>query len=1008
MRRRLFLMPALAVLVAGLVGSPPGAAAAATLRADPGTSLRGVATSVTLTLPPQVAAVEGRVLFAGSSVELVGVAPLGRGVGLRPAPFRSGAWFGAYDLRPSRGAVRLALVLAPETAGRLSVRVVVDAAATRAGRRIGVGLDAVASLRVGRADRVLPAPAAPSGPRPTSVAAAPRELVADGRFNGRDLAAARLEWLEAREARRPCGAAAAAGDANGDGCADIVDVQVTAAATGSKTAYVAPARVRSPGTRRRRDDGLRTFTVRSTADTPDIVPGDGVCADAGGGCTLRAAITEADWLRGDDRIAFDLPGTPPVAIQLTGKLPIITSRAGTLLIDGYTQPGATPSTAAAGSNAVPGVALIGNGDAAREAVIRITSGGNTVRGLAVGNAWRSFILDGTGATGNRIVGNWIGFTRDGGAPPTFARWGILLTTGANGNVIGGSDPADRNVIGNVFKGIDLYGPGTDGNAIRGNLLCIAPAGGVAACNIGVDVGFGPKGTVVGGDDPAERNVIGPTYLEGIELAHGWDPALPWGTDTSTTWQVNESRVVGNWIGFRADGTYDPGYRSGQEFSRKDNGNGINAYDGVNDSLIAGNWVASVYDGIQLQAPNAQRNVVRGNTIGVSPAGEAAPLTGWGIVVRWNTRFHVVANNVIRHADQGGIGLLRTTNTGADVGPAANIVISRNIVTDSSGIAIDLFGERGPDPSDEGDGDVGANTLLNAPGITLVDTGLVTGTAVADATVEVYRATRAEGQNGLPIEFLGEALAAADGTWQVAVVGLDHGDRVAALQISPDGNTSELSPNAAVPPPPPPAVLASDDFERTVRRGWGADDLGGRWSVAGRGFRVARGVGQVMVPAGKAREALRAIGEGMSDVSVTGRAAVARLPVRGRAFVSVLARASGPDGYRATVSILPKGRVAVGLSVVVDGVESPLAPRVLTDLRVGRGSYLAFRLEAVGPELRFRAWDPAVDEPASWLLVATDTTFATGQAAGVRMATGPTVRNGPSRFLVDAFRVSEAS
>lgn len=37
-----------------------------------------------------------------------------------------------------------------------------------------------------------------------------------------------------------------------------------------------------------------TFTVNSTTDAPDAHPGDGVCADTAGMCTLRAAIQESD------------------------------------------------------------------------------------------------------------------------------------------------------------------------------------------------------------------------------------------------------------------------------------------------------------------------------------------------------------------------------------------------------------------------------------------------------------------------------------------------------------------------------------------------------------------------------------------------------------------------------------------------------------------------------------------------------------------------------------------
>lgn len=44
------------------------------------------------------------------------------------------------------------------------------------------------------------------------------------------------------------------------------------------------------------------FVVNTTADTQDATPGDGICADSLGACSLRAAITEANALAGTDTI----------------------------------------------------------------------------------------------------------------------------------------------------------------------------------------------------------------------------------------------------------------------------------------------------------------------------------------------------------------------------------------------------------------------------------------------------------------------------------------------------------------------------------------------------------------------------------------------------------------------------------------------------------------------------------------------------------------------------------
>jgi CSLREA domain-containing protein len=63
------------------------------------------------------------------------------------------------------------------------------------------------------------------------------------------------------------------------------------------------------------------FNVNSLADTPDASLTDGVCADAGGACTLRAAIQQANADPPGDVIALSVNGT----INLTGALPDISN-----------------------------------------------------------------------------------------------------------------------------------------------------------------------------------------------------------------------------------------------------------------------------------------------------------------------------------------------------------------------------------------------------------------------------------------------------------------------------------------------------------------------------------------------------------------------------------------------------------------------------------------------------------------------------------------------------------
>ncbi len=1009
MRRHVLLATALALLATTAWAMPaPAASPSGVSISAPGSVQRGMVTAITVTLPAAVAAVDGRVLYQGKSVEVLGVAPLGGGTGIRPVAFKGGggASFGAYGLKPTSGKVRLQLVLVPRQSGRLSVRVVIDSTAGRYGKRltVGTGADVVAGLAVGRSARRRPAPSASAdGIRPSQVAGPAAELTPDGRFNVRDLDTARLEWSSARERGRVCGTDK--GDVNGDGCTDIVDVQATKANQGRRTTFERPRVVKPKRIRANGVPVVRTFIVTSTADTADAAPGDGVCADSQSRCTLRAAMAEADYLAGDDRIEFDLPGSAPVTIQLSSRLPMITSRNGSVVIDAYSQKGASPNTASTGSNAIPGVELRGNGSKAREVGFRITSSGNTIRGFALRDLWRGMLLDGPNAKDNRIVGNWIGYTGGGNRQGSSGQYGIVINQGANNNRIGTSAEADRNVIGNWGTGVDLYGPGVDFNLIQNNLFCITPSGDTATCSTAIDHNFGPKSNTIGGD-ASERNIIGPTLLQGIELSHGWDPSLPYGTDTATTYQVNHNKVTGNWVGFRADGSYSAAYRSGQNLSYADNGNAINCYDGSNDNIIQRNYVASVYDGIQLETKNAVRNIVRGNVIGESPQGQNAPLTGWGIVVRWGTTNDTVSNNVIRNAAKGGIGLLKTNNSGAAQAQAYNIRISRNIVTDTSGIAIDLFGTNGPDPNDPGDKDKGANTLLNSPVVTYADAGFVRGTASKGATVEVFRASRAAGANGLPVEFLGDTVADGSGAWSMNLSGVSAGDRITTLQIRPDNNTSELSPNVALRQAPGAgSVVGEDAFSREVASGWGEADQGGTWNAPSQ-FSVTGSEGRAPIAAGTTRQAR--LGVGTADVTVTGRLSVDRLPVGGNTFGYLLVRANATTAYRGAIKVTPGGNVLVSLKRVRESIESTLASETPTGIVLVPGANLRYRFEAVGNKLRLRVWEGGTSEPADWNVTTSDDGNGLAGAVGFAGYAGKGVSNGPVVWSFDDLSVQRAS
>ena len=116
-----------------------------------------------------------------------------------------------------------------------------------------------------------------------------------------------------------------------------------------------------------------SFTVNSLLDTPDINPGDGVCATGAAVCTLRAAIQEANALAGADVITFSVVGT----ITIATVLPAITQQ---VTITGTTT-GVAPFQ--------PQVAIDANNPAMGlwfSSTASSTSSNSSVSGLAIRNA----------------------------------------------------------------------------------------------------------------------------------------------------------------------------------------------------------------------------------------------------------------------------------------------------------------------------------------------------------------------------------------------------------------------------------------------------------------------------------------------------------------------------------------------------------------------------------------------------------------------------------------------
>lgn len=216
-----------------------------------------------------------------------------------------------------------------------------------------------------------------------------------------------------------------------------------------------------------------TLTVNDAGDTSDATPGDGICATAGGVCTLRAAIEEANALAGADNIHFNIGGGGAVTINKSVVNPDITVTS-EVHIDGYTQPGATANTLTVGSNAIlqvryDGAAGSGNG-------LYFTAGSNnsTLKGLVLTrHTGAALVID--QATSIGITGNFIG--TDAAGTDLHNGTGVFALDNADSIGIGGPLPADRNVIANnLSDGVAIGNSTSQHNLVRNNYIGTAPDG----------------------------------------------------------------------------------------------------------------------------------------------------------------------------------------------------------------------------------------------------------------------------------------------------------------------------------------------------------------------------------------------------------------------------------------------------------------------------------------------------------------------------------------------------
>ncbi len=462
------------------------------------------------------------------------------------------------------------------------------------------------------------------------------------------------------------------------------------------------------------------WVVNSTGDTGDLDLADDRCDTgetiAGGApaCTLRAALEQANatanTMMEPDRIAFAIPGAGVQAIHPQQPLPSVTEP---VVIDGTTQPGYA---------GLPLIEVVGESAGAGASGLTVTSGGSTIRGLAINRFDASGIVL-AGGGGNTVQQAMIGVDPTGMLAAGNGAHGVSVF-GSGGNLLGGASSDLANVIaGNGVHGVYLAQVGSSNNRVQSNLIGLGVDGstrlGNGAAGIRIDRGashnrIGGPGNVISGnggagvflDGTATRNnkvagnKIGTDHSGLAARGNGTNGIVIQDATGNTIGEVGAGNLISGNLGgglfvtgedacnnlvqanlIGLDATGDAPLANGQ--------NGVSVVNAADNrfggaaigtgNVISGNGLTGIF----VFGPRSTNNSFEGNWIGTSRDGTAAIGNGqFGLVLREAPNNRVGgtiagAGNLISGNSNAGIAVLNEDATG-------NTVVGNLIGTDGTG------------------------------------------------------------------------------------------------------------------------------------------------------------------------------------------------------------------------------------------------------------------------------------------------------------------------------------
>jgi hypothetical protein len=454
--------------------------------------------------------------------------------------------------------------------------------------------------------------------------------------------------------------------------------------------------------------------------------------DSGAG-SLRDAINQ---LNGGNpayttEIDFNISGSGVQTINLLSALPAI-SRLG-VFINGLTEPGSSPGTpliqlngASAGAKVdglfVLGANFVGEGliisnfsndgiylattavgseilscfvgtNGSGTAVqgnsgngIEVASTNNLIgnsggyRNIVSGNGANGISLD-SGATGNNVLGNYVGTNAAGTAALANGNIGLLVLS--NNNLLGYTTGLG-NVLSGNGAGLVVFN-GASGNRVEGNFIGTNAAGTTTLANIGNGVEVDGTNNTIGSTVSSARNIISGNGNNGLQF------------DTTSSGNLAQ----GNYVGLNVNGAPLGNGANGVEIAGPQNTIGGTV------SGAANNIFDNVLDGVLLDNDvSVTANLVQGNSI------ENNTLNGVEIGGNRNTigGSTTAASNVISLNSHDGILIDSSGESNSILGNAVGTDVSGSTVKGNGGNGIEVAGSYNVLGSDNTSGAVFRNIV----------------------------------------------------------------------------------------------------------------------------------------------------------------------------------------------------------------------------------------------------------------------------------------------------------